>query len=103
MVSSAHNVHQVRAFPSGAKPAADKGEMLYSPSEIEPHFALQLIEKVLRLSQTPEQRAAAAALQEGKEAGWDKGTPEEKKKDAPPPAPRPRAQWNGAPILGCVC
>jgi thiol-disulfide isomerase/thioredoxin len=33
---------QVRAFQSGAKQADDKGEMLYSPSEIEPHYALQL-------------------------------------------------------------
>ena len=58
--------------------------------------SLHSIEKVLRLSQTPEQRASSA-LVEGREAGWDKGTPD-KKDDAPKPPsppPRPRPHWNG--------
>jgi hypothetical protein len=88
---------QVRAFQSGAKQTSDRGEMLYSPSEIEPHFALQLIEKVLRLSQTVEQRSRAVDVAEGREAGWDKGTADKKddQPKPPPPPPRPRPQWNG--------
>lgn len=78
---------QVLAFREGVKQANDQGEVLYNPNLVEPHIALQLTERIIRLSKA---KASADALMVGKESGWDEGK-EEEEPDIPPPEP----MWNG--------
>jgi len=80
---------QVKAFTAGLKAVDEKGELLYHPNDIEPHYALQLIERILRLSQPPPKDDPNATK---KEIKFDKDKKEEKKKDPPP---RPPPMWNG--------
>mmetsp|Transcript_43933 Transcript_43933/g.85931 ORF Transcript_43933/g.85931 Transcript_43933/m.85931 type:complete len:228 (+) Transcript_43933:869-1552(+) len=81
---------QVWAWRSGEKTEADKGEMLYNPNEVEPHFALQMAERLIRLSQA--EKIAKNAVQESTEAHWDHGK-KEHEQQAPPFQYRP--MWNG--------
>lgn len=76
---------QFKAWPSGKKSESDTGEMLTNPNEIEPHLALQIIEKVIRLSladKVTDSLSSGRAEFEGPEA-----------KEEPPQQPQP--QWNG--------
>jgi hypothetical protein len=51
------------------------------------------VERVLRLSQTAEQRSKALAA--GKEAGWDKGDKDKKDDQPNKPPHRPPPMWYG--------
>jgi len=75
---------QVWAWKHGSKTS---GEMLYNPNEIEPHRALQLIERVVRLARATDIPEDAVSL--GKESKWDEGQKE------PPQSGRPSSMWNG--------
>lgn len=80
---------QVKAFRSGPKAPNDLGEQLFDYNSIEPHLALQIIERAIRLSGAD--KAEEAALTLGKEMDWD-----EYKEDAPETIPEPPSfHWNG--------
>eukprot|EP00457_Paulinella_chromatophora_P004080 gb/GEZN01004090.1/.p1 GENE.gb/GEZN01004090.1/~~gb/GEZN01004090.1/.p1 ORF type:complete len:527 (-),score=50.20 gb/GEZN01004090.1/:84-1664(-) len=80
---------QVRGWGTGKKNANTPGEMLYNPNDIEPHVALQLLEKIIKLTEAD--KIAEGALVAGKEAGWHEDEPE----PTPTPPPPPEPMWNG--------
>jgi hypothetical protein len=47
------------------------GQVLYNPNDMEPHVALQIIEKIVRLMQ-PAAAEAAAQVSAGAEGGYEK-------------------------------
>jgi hypothetical protein len=69
------------------------GEELFNAAEVEPHIALALAERLLRLSLADELvGSTAVSLGEGPEyKGEPTPTP------PPPPPPPPRPMWNGPP------
>eukprot|EP00808_Paulinella_micropora_P004738 g81248.t1 len=75
---------QVRGWGSGNKSSTDPGEMLYNPNDLDPHVALQLLEKVIKLTEAD--KVADGAVTSGKESDWEK--------DKPSPSPTPEPMWN---------
>lgn len=109
---------QVRAYQAGAKSPENPGEVMYSPNEIEPHFALQLYayfsfppsynsshcfhhnafiqscchHGLNRIEKTLRLSQTAEqrsrALAQGREAGWDDGKKDKKDEDDQKQPPR---------------
>jgi curved DNA-binding protein CbpA len=86
----------LRVIRAGDKAAADVGEALYSPSDVEPHIALKIAETVIRL--------AVNGTEDGRKSTYDKGEqkmeedadkPDEPGAHNPPPPPRPALKWAG--------
>merc|ERR1719273_1947456 len=84
---------QLRGFRKGNKTLHDLGEILYNPNLIEPHLAMEIIERVVRLSLI-NSSIADDAVSLGNERGWEKDTKDE---DIPNYSfSQPRPMWNGA-------
>lgn len=83
---------QVRAFRGGVKTEDDKGESLYNPNEVEPHLALQLTEKIIRLAQAT--KIAEGSVSVGKEGEYSKDKKEEDN-NSPTPTYEYKPMWNG--------
>ena len=68
------------------------GELLYNSNEIEPHVALQITERAIRMT-------LANIAQEENGLSASKGEfqkeKEEEEEMPPPPPPRPKPMWNG--------
>jgi hypothetical protein len=83
----------IRAFRRGKKGLDYFGEELFDPNDVEPHVALALTERLLRLALAQETVGeSAVSLGEGGE--YEAG--EEPTPTPSPPPPPPRPQWNGA-------
>lgn len=90
---------QIKAWRRGKKATDDPGEVLYNANEVEPHLALELAERTIRLalSETVPAEEDAAAEEES-EGGVDLlGNPikgntkfEKDAADGPPPPPPPQ-------------
>lgn len=75
----------------GDKSAKPRGEVLYNSNEVEPHVALELLERTVRL--TLADRASNSSLVEAGDAsdgGYEKDRPE-REEERPPAEPL----WNG--------
>lgn len=81
----------VKGYASGPKEVGVLGETLYNSNEMEPHLALELMERLVRLVLAD--RLAEDERENGK---GEYESEKEKKKDDPPPAPH-KPLWNGPP------
>ena len=70
---------------------SNKGETLYNSNELEPHLALQITEKAVRLSLASDM-IGSGSLTNGDAGEFDK---DEKKEESPPSPPPPPPMWNG--------
>ena len=84
----------IRVFRRGVKGPRYAGEDLFNAMDVEPHVALQLSERLLRLALAMDLVGeSAVSLGEGPEwTGEPTPTP-----TPPPPPPPPRPLWNGPP------
>jgi len=83
----------VKAWRAGSKnltESAEPGEVLYSPSDLEPHVAFMLVEKTVRLALAD--RLASDGVAQGG-AGAYEGAPPEEDDQPPPPPPGGGAGW----------
>jgi thiol-disulfide isomerase/thioredoxin len=83
----------VRAFRRGRKGLDYLGEELFDPNDVEPHVALALTERLLRLALAQE-TVGESAVSLGEGGDFQKGEADEPSPSPPPPPPPPR--WNGA-------
>ena len=88
---------QVRAWSSGPKREDDKGEQLYNVNMLEPHVALRLIEKVVRMSLKNQlDEDALKAVAKGAAGAFQDERDEEDDPPPPPPPPPPGGMhWDG--------
>jgi len=77
----------------GDKSAKLQGEVLYNSNEVEPHIALELLERTIRL--TLADRVSNSTLVEAGDlsgdSAYEKDRPEKEEEDRPPAEPL----WNG--------
>lgn len=82
-----------KGYQSGNKTIDDQGEILYNSNEVEPHVALEMLERTVRLALSDRLVDPSAA---GKnEAGYEKDKKDEKKDDKKPPERPAQPMWNG--------
>lgn len=85
----------VKGYPSGLKPPGTIGEALYNSNEMEPHLAMEVMEKLTRLILS-DRVEASSMLSDGFIAGFEKNRKEHEEKDHPQQDySEPPPQWNG--------
>lgn len=70
---------------------SNQGEVLYNSNELEPHLALQVTERSVRLALASEV-VGEGALSSGQASDFEA---DKKEQSPPPPPPPPPPQWNG--------
>jgi hypothetical protein len=80
----------VKGYVMGEKTAKPLGEVLYNANEVEPHVALELLERTIRLS-LADRLSNSTDADDKPDSLYEKDKPD--KKDDPPPPPEP--MWNG--------
>lgn len=99
MIPAPPHAPVVKGYASGVKSQSSLGEILYNTNELEPHLAMEIMERIVRLSlndRIPDPFALTEADDDdASKSGYarDKKEEDKKKKDEPPPKP----QWNGPP------
>ncbi len=97
-IPAAPHAPVVKGYQSGEKYAGTVGEALYNSNEMEPHLALEIMERLVRLILS-DRIKSSSAVSDGTLSGFEKNRKEEeeKEKDHNPP---PRKMWNGPPPRG---
>ena len=71
------------------------GELLYNSNEIEPHVALQITERAIRMTLANIEKEEDGLSASKGDFQKEKEDDEEEDEMPPPPPPRPKPMWNG--------
>lgn len=90
-IPSAPHAPVSKAWKKGNKTEGDRGEILWNNNEVEPHIALELTERAVRLALSQDMVGDTAVS-----GGRSEYSADEKDEDTPPPPPPPpRPMWSG--------
>jgi hypothetical protein len=83
----------VKGYPSGTKSEVSKGEILYNSNELEPHLAMEIMERIVRLALSDRIQNSQALSEGNDKSEYDKDKEDD---DENPPKPT-ETMWNGPP------